>query len=142
MKTGLRIFLFIVIGVFAIILSTCSLSSVSISDRISSFVSSLNGDRTNTYQNLDPSIAIYGPAATPSYWNTNFDPLDKPFSFSPNPPNTSNAADVEVNILGNNGYNELWKFSMSNVGTAGSDDWRIHNMAYSLNGGVSFTSIF
>ena len=140
MKRYFRTVLLAVIGLMVLLLATCMLPSVSISDRISMFVDSLNSDRSSTYKNLDPAIPAYS-GSSPAYWDSLFAPADEPFSFSPNPPNTSNSSDVEVTILGGNGYSTLHKFIMVNVGT-GSDDWRIHGLQYSTNGGLNWTAYF
>lgn len=133
MKIARRMASLLLIASVAFLLSTCSLASVSISDRISMFIQSLNGDRNDTYKNLDPNLP--NPTAfDKTYWDTQIDPNSKPFSFTASN-GTSNPSDVEGYITGNLGYNLKHKLIMVNVGS-GVDDWRIHGLEY---GNSSFT---
>ncbi len=127
MKRARRVFLFFLFGMFVILLETCNLApSVSITDRITSFVNSLNTDRSTTSANLDPAVV----APTQTQWDGFFGTSYEPYSFSPSPI-TSNPSDVETNITGAGAAvwgPFLYKFIMVNVGTGGSDDWRIHSL--------------
>ncbi len=139
MRFSLRTVLLILLVALTALLGSCSIASVSIADRISMFVSSLNTDRSTTSQNLDPATV----APTPTQWNSFFGTQYEPYAFSPNPPNnTSDPNNVQTNIIGSgsSGWNFAYKFVMVNVGT-GSDDWRIHSL-YITNGSGGWNPVF
>ena len=127
MKTRMRNALLIVAATATTLLFNCALPPVSIEQRISDFVTSLNGDRSDTYTNLDPSIATYSLGKPAAYWDIIGPTTNVPFSYTPNPPVTSNPSDVEITISDNNGVVGLYKFVMVNIGT-GSDNWVIHGL--------------
>lgn len=135
---------FILLGLVAAALAflwSCSglTSPVSIEERITEFVTSLNGDRTDTYTNLDPSTAAYGATKDAAWWDAPFATADEPFSFSPDPPVTTDPTDVEVTISGG-GIGKLYKFVMVNTGTI-TDDWVINDIQLSTGAGT-WSSIF
>jgi hypothetical protein len=127
MNKDLRPLLLVLIAIATTFLTTCSLAPVSITDRINMFISSLNGDRSKTWENLDPNLP--NPSSfDANYWGTYFAVADEPFVFA-STNGTSNALDVEGNISGTTYGPILHKFIMVNIGT-GSDDWRIHALQY------------
>jgi hypothetical protein len=129
MKRTLRIFLLSLVGFAALVIFSCKPAPITIADTISSFVSSLNGNRSDTYKSFDPGLgSTYAALATPTYWAVAFPTVSIPYSFSPNPPNTSISTDVEVTISGGSGFAVLYKLSMTDTGTI-SENWLIHGMA-------------
>ena len=127
MKIALRVTSLLFIASVAVLLSTCSLAAVSISDRISMFIQSLNGDRTDTYKNLDPNLP--NPSAfDASYWEIYFPSGQKTFVYTSSN-GTSNPSDVEGYIAGSGYPSTLHKFVMVNVGS-GADDWRINSLQH------------
>jgi len=135
MNKGFRFFLLIAIATIVGVLTTCSQQTpTSISDRINMFITSLNGDRTNTWQNLGSSVP--NPSAfDANYWNTQFAPADEPFSFS-GTNGTSNPSDVEGNITGTNYPSLLHKFVMENDGS-GTDNWKIQSIQHQTGSGFT-----
>ena len=127
MKTWMRLGLLAVLAVATIVLFSCAPKPVSITDRISDFVSSLNGDRSDTYTNLDPSIIVYSLGKPSAYWDTFFPQSYKQYSFAPNSPDTSNSSAVVVTIQGSSGPPYPCSFAMENIGTL-SDNWVIHGL--------------
>ncbi len=128
MKTRIRITLLIIAAITMTFLFSCSLAPVSIEDRIKDFVDSLNGDRSDTYKNLDPSTAAYSTTKPASFWETQFPDAQKPYTYSPNPPNTSTPTDVEVHIYDKSAVDMgLFQFVMVDVGTV-SENWVINDL--------------
>ncbi len=139
MKTALRIFGLVSFAMLPLLLETCMLASVSINDRISLFVSSLNSDRSTTNENLDPQIV----APTPGGWDSFFGTSFEPYAYSPDPPTTYSSSDAETVITGSGGSHwgpYLYKFVMVNVGTT-AEDWRIHSLWIS-NGSGGWNPVF
>ena len=124
MKTIIRIGLLAVMAVGTSVLFSCAPPPVSIEKRISDFVSSLNGDRTDTYTNFDPSSP--GSLASKTYWDTLFTASTPPFSYTPNPPNTSNSSAVDITVTGASGPSYSFRFVMANIGTI-SANWVIEH---------------
>jgi hypothetical protein len=120
--TWMRLGLLAVLVVAAIYLNSCNLTKpISITDRITDFVTSLNGDRSDTFSNLDPSVVVYTLGKPAIYWATFF-PVGPTYSFAPNPPNTSSTSAVSVTINGT-----ACVFNMVNTGST-SDNWVIHGL--------------
>jgi hypothetical protein len=126
-KTRMRIAFLIVAATATTLLFSCAPKPVSIEDRISDFVTSLNGDRTDTYTNLDPSTAAYSTTKDPAFWDTHFDKTKKPFTYSPNPPSTSVPTDVEITITDSTTIGIVYQFVMVNIGDK-SDNWVISDL--------------
>jgi hypothetical protein len=143
MRTGIRIALLAIVGIATIALFSCAPAPVSIEDRISEFVGSLDGDRSDTYKNLDPSTAAYG-LVDVDFWDTEFgDRTNAPYSYTPKSPDTSDPSDVEINISdksGPLGGGDPYQFVMRNIGDA-SDNWVIKDIRLPAGGG-SGASIF
>jgi hypothetical protein len=127
MRTGIRIALLAIVGIATIALFSCAPAPVSIEDRISEFVGSLDGDRSDTYKNLDPSTAAYG-LVNAAFWDTEFgDKTNAPYSYTLKSPDTSNASDVEIAISDNSVPLGIYQFVMRNTGDA-SDNWVIKDI--------------
>jgi hypothetical protein len=127
MKISIRTVLFAALVVATSILVSCAPPPVSIADRISSFVNSFNGSRTDTSSNFAPGTL--GSITDATYWNvilTSTDPA--PYSFTPNPPDTSNSSSVQITISGQGPGFLTWHLSFVNTGTI-SQDWKISDIA-------------
>jgi hypothetical protein len=125
MKTRMRITLLIIAAITMTFLFSCSLSPVSIEDRIKDFMDSLNGDRSDTYKNLDPSTAAYSTAKPASFWDTPFAELNRPYSYSGL--NTSAPSDVTATINDKSVSMGVYHFVMVDVGTV-SENWVIKDI--------------
>jgi len=137
LETRKRIALLFVAATATILLFSCGAKSTSIEERISDFVTSLNGNRSDTHTNLDPSTAAYS-TADATFWNNSiFGPsTNGPFTYAPNPPNTTTPSDVEITISDNIGPVGLFKFVMVNIGSS-SDNWVINDIQR-IPGGTLF----
>ena len=141
MKTRLSIISPAVVALAALAFFGCTeLLPVSITGRISSFVDSLNGSRSDTYANLDPSTAAYTGTQLASWWDSPFGVADEPYTYTPASPDTTTPTDVEVTIKGANGFSKLYKFVMVNVGTV-VDSWLISDIQVSTGTGT-WASLF
>jgi hypothetical protein len=143
LKTRTRIVLLALLGAAVVFLFSCSdLIPVSISDRIDQFVTSLNGDRSATYQNFDSTVGYYSAIKAPATtWDVWFAPADKTFSYTPNPPVTTNPLDVEVTISGTGGASNLYKFVMvNNPGVF--ENWVINDIQIWSTGTSTWSSLF
>ncbi len=89
------------------------------------FVNSFNGDRSDTSSNFAP--ATLGSVTDSTYWNTALTGTSAPYSFTPNPPNTSNPASVTITVSGTGGTFPAWTLSFVNTGTL-SDNWKIDHI--------------
>jgi hypothetical protein len=119
-----------------VILFSCAEKAVSIDDRIADFITSLGGDRTDTYTNFDPSTAAYSTAKSPTFWDTSVFGVDKPYTYGT--PNTSDPADVEFHIFDHGGTDLAnFQFIMVNIGTT-SDNWVISNIKVTPPGAFMF----
>jgi hypothetical protein len=123
-KTWIRLAVLAALAVAALYLNSCMLNKVSINDRINDFVSSINGNRSDTNRQFDPASSGYLTNAT--YWNTVFTLSTGPFTNTA--PNTSNPSSVAVTITGASGPAYNFVFSMVNIGAAGSDNWVIQHV--------------
>lgn len=137
MKTRIRITLLIVAAMTMTFLFSCSLSPISIEDRIKDFFDSLNGDRSDAYKNLDPSTAAYSLAKPAIFWDTPFPEADEPYSYTS--PNTSTESDVTMTISGNGGPLGTYHFVMVDIGSP-SENWVINDIR--LDPGAPADSIF
>ena len=126
MKAPTRIALLIVAALATTFLFNCSLSSTSITDRLSDFFSTLNGDRSETHKDLDPAIAAYS-TADAGFWETHFPAGNEPYSYTA--PNTGTPTDVTTTISDKTGTIGLWHFDMVNTGSSSSENWVIHDIA-------------
>jgi hypothetical protein len=131
MKTRKRIALLIVAAIATTLLFSCAPKSVSIEERISDFFTSLNGDRTDTYTNLDPSTAAYSTGRAAGFWTLPFGAqAAAPFTYSPNPPVTTDPSNVVLTVSDNGGIIAPdYKFVMVNIGS-GSDNWVISDIQH------------
>jgi hypothetical protein len=128
MKNRIRIALLIVAAIATTLLFSCAPPAVSIEQRISDFITSLNGDRTDTYTNLDPSTAAYSTTKPSGFWDTTFPGAKIPYSYSPNPPSTTTPTDVEITIYDKSAVTMgVFQFVMVNIGDK-SDNWVIHDL--------------
>ena len=128
MKTKIRIALLIVAAIAATLLFSCAPPAVSIDERISDFITSLNGDRTDTYTNLDPSTAAYSTTKSAGFWNTTVFSATKPYTYSPTSPSESTPTDVEITIYDSSAVSlGVFQFVMVNIGDK-SDNWVIHDL--------------
>ncbi len=140
MRKWMRIGGFAALAAVALVFLSCLTETpVSIATRISDFVTSLNGDRTDTYKNLNSSIAAYQAAATPTYWDTHFATTDEPFSVDTSALNISDPTDVLATISYGGGLNKQYKFNMINTGVT-AEVWYIDDISVLVSS--TWTSIF
>jgi hypothetical protein len=125
MKSSIRIPLFALAAAATVFLFSCAEKPVSITDRIGEFFTSLNGDRSDTYTNLDPSTAAYTLAKPASFWKIAFDDAKIPYSYSNL--DTSTPADVTLTIDNKLVTMGVYHFVMVNIGTA-MDNWVIDDI--------------
>ena len=137
MKASIRIPLLVVAAALALLLLSCANKSVSIDDRIADFITSLNGDRSDTYTNFDPSTVAYATAKSKTFWDTSTVFLtDKPYTYGT--PNILSSSDVEFHIFNNTATDlGLFQFVMVNIGTS-SDNWVISNIKVTPPGTFMF----
>jgi len=139
MKTRIRIALLIVATMTMTLLFSCSLSPVSIKDRINDFFDSLNGgDRSDTHKNLDPSTSAYS-LADAGFWNSQFPKSGEPYSYTSL--DTSDSSDVTMTISDNTAPLGVgaWHFVMVDIGSP-SENWVINDIQQPPGG--SGNSIF
>lgn len=121
MKTTSRILLFALLALATELILSCAPPPVTIDDRVSMFITSLNGSRTDTYTNCDPNASQYAAAKAASFWNALF---AQPGPYSAAGVNTSNSAAVTLTIYWSGGSG-AYTFAMVNDRSAGSDNWLI-----------------
>jgi hypothetical protein len=142
MRKWIKLSGFAAIAVVALVFFSCGGETpVTIEQRISDFVTSLNGDRTDTYKNLDTSIAAYQAAATPTYWDTLFGTADKPYAVDTSALDKSDVTKIPVTITGANGFSKAYQFYMVNSGTL-AEVWVIHDILLYNSGTSAWVSIF
>ncbi|MGD0724192.1 MAG: hypothetical protein ABSB63_01365 [Spirochaetia bacterium] len=134
METRKRIALLIVAATATMLLFSCALKSTSIDERISDFFTSLNGDRTDTYTNLDPSTAAYSLAKPFGFWDTPFPVGSEPYTYSGL--NTTPSSDVTMTISDKTSSMGVYHFVMVNIGTT-SDNWVISDIQAPPGGSAS-----
>ena len=141
MRKWIRIAGFAALALAAMVFFSCGLfeTPVSITERITTFVTSLNGDRSTTKDNLDTLIPAYA-AVTAAWWENPFAAADKTYTVDTTGLVTTDPTDVQVSIKGANGFNKLYKFSMVNTGTL-AEVWVIHDLSVST-GTSTWASIF
>jgi hypothetical protein len=102
----------------SIALVSCDLLGVSIESRINQFVSSLNGDRSQTVNNIVPGSGPYNTInGNPAYWDALPGPSSEaPFSFSFTSSTPYDPNDTEGNIT-SNVATKLYKFVLQKVGS-------------------------
>lgn len=122
MKTILRITALGLLAAATALILSCAPAPVSISDTIGSFVSSLNGDRTDTYRYTSSSATDFAAGKDPTVWNALFDPAKAPYSYSSL--NDSNSSAVTITLTSGNGP-FTYTFGMVNDKNNGSDNWLI-----------------
>jgi hypothetical protein len=135
MWTKLRIVLFTLLALATAVILSCAPPPVSIDDRLASFITSLNGNRSDTYTNCDPNAGNYGASKTPNYWDTAFNPPGATFSLVPGY-NTNNPSSVVITINKNGAFYDTDTFNMVNDKNAGSDNWLIHSITSANVGSV------
>jgi hypothetical protein len=97
---------------------SCSLLGTSIDTRINQFVSSLNGDRTQTYKQLVPNSGPYNANnGITTLWDIQFPSADGPFSFTyiSSSPYNANDTEVTINFPGAS-LTKQYKFVLQQVG--------------------------
>jgi len=124
MKTTSRILLFALLALATELILSCAPPPVTIDDRLASFVTSLNGNRSDTYTNCDPNSSNYAAAKSPSVWDGYFAPGSEPFSIVPGY-STSNPAAVVVTLNGAGSFYGTYTFGFVNSPNMGSDNWLI-----------------
>ena len=122
MKTTLRITAFTLVAAATVLVMSCALAPVSISDTVSSFINSLNGDRSDTYKSTSTSATDYAAARISAFWGIPFPLGAKPYSYSGL--NDSNPAAVTLTITANSVAGS-YTFIMVNDKNMGSDNWLI-----------------
>ena len=122
MKTTLRITALALVAAATALVLSCALTPVSISDTVSSFITSLNGNRSDTYKNTSISATDYAAARTSTFWDVVFPTAMKPYSYSGL--NDSDPSAVTLTITGN-GIPGAYTFVMVNDKNLGSDNWLI-----------------
>jgi hypothetical protein len=116
---------FIVLAlVISVALISCDLFGTSIETRINTFISSLNGDRSTTVDNIAPSSPSYAAInGYPTYWEASFPSSYKPYSFSFTSSTPYNGNDTEGNIT-STFTTQLYKFVLQKVGA----DYKIYSL--------------
>ena len=110
--------------VTSVALLSCDLFGTSIETRINTFISSLNGDRSTTADNIAPSSPSYAAInGYPSYWEAPFPSGSKPYSFAFTSSTPYDANDTEGNIT-NASTTQLYKFVLQKVGA----DYKIYSL--------------
>lgn len=137
MKT-MRIPLLVVATAATMLLFSCAEKAVSIEERIADFFTSLNGDRTDTYTNLNPGTTAYTTGKPAGFWDIPFGlKTADPFTYSPNPPVTTDPLNIVLTVSDNVGVLVPdYKFVMVNIGSS-SDNWVISDIQHPAG-----TSIF
>jgi hypothetical protein len=129
MRTTLRILLLALLALSTALILSCGPPPVSINDRISMFVASLNGNMSDTYTNCDPNASQYNAAKVPTFWSALFG-----FSgYSVSNVNTSNSAAVTA-LISSSGGSGTYTFAMVNSPTMGSDNWLISTITAPVAG--------
>jgi hypothetical protein len=125
MRTTLRLLLLALLALATALILSCGPPPVSINDRISDFATSLNGNRSDTYTDCDPSSTDYGPSKTPNFWNGAFPTAGGPYSIT-----NVNSYGSTATMTINNGSGPLgtYTFVMVNSPNMGSDNWLIHSI--------------
>ena len=137
---------FIALGVIVLVMGTffagCSLLGTSIDTRIGDFVSSLNGDRTQTYLDLVPNSTIYNANnGVTGLWDTHFPTADGTYSStitSTQPFDPVAGVDVDITPSAT-GLTKHWRFFLQNTGSM-FEDWFISDIQ--LSNGTTYTTIF
>lgn len=138
MKSTIRIVAIGIVSAITLLFFSCALAPMSIKDRINQFMSDINSNQSKVYKNLDPDSPNYNAAKPAAFWDDYFEiGLDDPFTYTPNPPDTSDPHDVEITINGNSGSLGNFQFDMKNIGDV-SDNWVIEDIKTPWGG----TSIF
>jgi hypothetical protein len=126
-KNWIRLGLLAAVLAATSVLISCGPAPVSIEQRISTFVTSLNGSRTDTYTNIDPASPGYSLTANAAYWNTLMTGTTGPYTYPA--PNTSNASSVTVVVTGASGPSHTFLFAFVNIGAI-SANWVIEHMSF------------
>jgi hypothetical protein len=122
MSKTLRLLLLALLALGTALILSCGPPPVTIDDRVNMFITSLNGNRTDTYTHTDPSATLYAPARTSTFWDALFPPVAEPYSVSGL--NSSNSSAVTMTI--NSGAGSIaYTFVMVNAKVTGSDNWLI-----------------
>jgi hypothetical protein len=116
---------------------------VSIDTRVSSFVNSLNGDRTKTADNLVPgSATAKANNGVTTLWDTHFPTADGTYASSITSAAPYTASDVRVSITPSvTTITKLYKFVMQNEGTT-ADVYYISDILVYTAATDTWTSLF
>ena len=110
--------------VISVALISCDLLGTSIETRINTFISSLNGDRSTTIDNIASGAPSYGAInGNPGYWEIPFPSASKTYSFSFTSSKPYNEIDTEGNIT-NASTTQLYKFVLQKTGS----DYKIYTL--------------
>jgi hypothetical protein len=130
MRTTLRILLLALLALATVLITSCAPSPVSISDRITMFVTSLNGNMKDTYTNMDPNAAqiANGTAKADTFWSAAF-PQTRPLAIVTM--NTNNPSAVTLQLSSNGSpYTPTYTLVMVNSPNMGSDNWLISQISW------------
>lgn len=128
-----NIILLIILSLIIIVGFTgCSLFGTKIDERIDSFISDLNNDRANAYNNFHPDKTTdYNAIKSATYWDTDF-PSGTP-NYSISGLDDSDSDNVTAEISGPSGFStQEITFSMAKDGC----DWMIVEVFLELEGKV------
>jgi len=120
MRKKLRTIVLSLLALAILLIMSCAPNAISISDRISMFVSSINAGGSSAYTHCNPSATDYNASKSASFWTSVFSQTP----YSSNILNQSNPAAVTVSLTGTGGPN-TWTFGMVNQPNMGSDNWLI-----------------
>jgi len=128
MRTTLRILLLALLALATALILSCAPPPVSISDRITMFVTSLNGNMTDTYTNTATNAAQYDNAKTASFWSSAF-PQTRPLAIVTVNTNNPSAVTLQLSSTGTP-YTPTYTLVMVNSPTMGSDNWLISQISW------------
>jgi len=127
MRKTLRALLLALLALATTLIFSCS-ASVSISDRLTQFVTSLNGSMTDTYTHTDPNAAWYAAALASSFWSAAF-LQTRPLAIASM--DTSNPSAVTVQLSSNGTpYTPTYTFVMVNKKELFSDNWLVSQIVW------------
>jgi hypothetical protein len=128
MRTTQRILLLTLLALAAAMIVSCGPPPVSIGDRLSMFITSLNDGMTDTYTHTDPNAAQYNAAKASTFWSSAF-PQTRPLALVTS--DTSNSSAVTMTLSSNGSpYSPSYTLVMVNNKNAGSDNWLISQISW------------
>jgi hypothetical protein len=135
MKARHSIALVILVLATGVLIVSCGFLGTSIDTRISTFVDSLNNDKTLTYKNLVPGSAIaLANTGVSTLWDIYFPSSEGPFTYTMVSQAPYTASDVELSItFGGTSITKQYKLVMQNSGSY-IEDWYISNIFISIGG--------